>query len=193
MPRFTEHEKDAIRKKLFKKGEQLFVQHGIKKVTIEDLTKAVGIASGSFYSFFDSKESLYLEININMQNSIFSLLQDEIANKKHMTSKELAKYIIKCIIEKFCVDPIFTMLDMETWNHISRKVSSDLLKRHLEQDVQMIAFISQLGVEFRYSPEQTVKSIELLLLIARDTTNSSDYADAFSILVDGTISRLILD
>lgn len=41
---------------------QLFQTNGISATTIEDITKASGIAKGAFYKHFDSKESLILEL-----------------------------------------------------------------------------------------------------------------------------------
>ncbi len=59
---FTDREKKIIRNDLIKTGRELFGTYGLKKTSIEDLTKAVGIAQGSFYTFFTSKEELYLEV-----------------------------------------------------------------------------------------------------------------------------------
>jgi AcrR family transcriptional regulator len=63
MPRaFKEEEKERIRAKLLEAGRSCFLRYGLKKTTIEDLTQPAGIAKGSFYLFFDSKEALYIEI-----------------------------------------------------------------------------------------------------------------------------------
>jgi len=63
MPRpFTETERETIRAKLMKAGRACFLRYGLKKTTIEDLTRPAGIAKASFYLFFDSKEKLFLEV-----------------------------------------------------------------------------------------------------------------------------------
>lgn len=59
---FTDRERTAIRNDLIDAGRELFGKYGLKKTSIEDLTKTVGIAQGSFYTFFKSKEKLYLEV-----------------------------------------------------------------------------------------------------------------------------------
>ena len=43
-------------------GRACFLRYGLKKTTIDDLVKPVGIAKASFYLFFDSKEALYMDI-----------------------------------------------------------------------------------------------------------------------------------
>lgn len=62
MPRFSESEKEIIRQKLLAEGERLFAAYGIKKVSIDEIVRAAGIAKGSFYTFYASKEHLYMEI-----------------------------------------------------------------------------------------------------------------------------------
>jgi len=63
MPKpFTAVQKETIREKLMEAGRACFLRYGLKKTTIEDLVKPAGIAKASFYLFFDTKESLYLEI-----------------------------------------------------------------------------------------------------------------------------------
>ena len=54
---FTEREKEIIRNDLINTGRELFGTYGLKKTSIEDLTKAVGIAQGSFYTFLIPRKS----------------------------------------------------------------------------------------------------------------------------------------
>ena len=63
MPKpFTAVQKETIRAKLMETGRACFLRYGLKKTTIDDLVKPVGIAKASFYLFFDSKEALYMDI-----------------------------------------------------------------------------------------------------------------------------------
>jgi len=63
MPRaFTEVEKEKIRERLFAAGRSCFTRYGLKKTTIDDLVKPAGIAKSSYYLFFDTKETLYVEL-----------------------------------------------------------------------------------------------------------------------------------
>ena len=63
MPRpFTEGEKDLIRTRLLQHGERLLSAHGLQKTNVEELARAAGISKGAFYKFYESKESLLLDI-----------------------------------------------------------------------------------------------------------------------------------
>ena len=60
MPRFSNMEREKIREKLMQEGERLFTSFGLKKVSIDEIVQAAGIAKGSFYSFYTNKEHLYI-------------------------------------------------------------------------------------------------------------------------------------
>ncbi|MFX1600510.1 MAG: TetR/AcrR family transcriptional regulator [Promethearchaeota archaeon] len=63
MPKaFTTEEKKIIKNNIINKGVEFFGTYGLKKTNIEDITNAVGIAKGSFYSFYNSKEELFLDV-----------------------------------------------------------------------------------------------------------------------------------
>ena len=54
---FTQEQKDEIQGKLIEAGLELSGAIGFKRMTISRITKAAGVAVGSFYIFYDSKES----------------------------------------------------------------------------------------------------------------------------------------
>jgi AcrR family transcriptional regulator len=63
MPReFTDAERERIRERLRETGRDLFARYGLAKTTIADLTDPAGVADSTFYTFYDSKEALYLEL-----------------------------------------------------------------------------------------------------------------------------------
>lgn len=193
MPRFSKSEKEFIYNKLLEKGEQLFIQHGIKKVTIADLTNAAGIAAGSFYSFFESKEGLFVEIVILKQDIIYADIKKVLDNQRHLPPKDLAYSAIKRLFQDFYKEPIFNMVDENSWSHLSRKISSKLLSRHLEQDLKMIELVTQFGVNLRYSYKQTVDVLQVLLITIKNILNNPNYSDSIDIIIEGTVNQLLVD
>lgn len=59
---FSDEQRERIREGLIDAGHELFSRYGLGKTTIDELTDPVGIATSTFYRFFDSKEELYVEI-----------------------------------------------------------------------------------------------------------------------------------
>lgn len=63
MPRpLTEIEKSTIMDIMYNKGIQLIRLKKLKSITVEDVTSASGIAKGTFYAYYKSKEEFLYEI-----------------------------------------------------------------------------------------------------------------------------------
>lgn len=58
----TQYEMNLQKQKLLEKGKELLLSYGVKKTSIEDITKAAGMAKGTFYNYFKSKEEFFLEL-----------------------------------------------------------------------------------------------------------------------------------
>lgn len=59
---FTAEQQESIREELFLKGIQLIRRLGVKRTTVEKLTRECGIAKGSFYLFYPSKEEYLMAL-----------------------------------------------------------------------------------------------------------------------------------
>ncbi|AWW27473.1 TetR/AcrR family transcriptional regulator [Acetobacterium sp. KB-1] len=90
MPKIYSNEKrQEIRNQLMIVGLELIKQHGLKKMSIHALTKSVGIAQGTFYNFFNSKEMLVYELANAYQQSINHKLDEIIKAKGHLERNDL--------------------------------------------------------------------------------------------------------
>ncbi len=52
----------ARRKQLLEVAEELFLQHGYAKTSVSRIVKTAGVAQGTFYLYFSSKEAILLEL-----------------------------------------------------------------------------------------------------------------------------------
>lgn len=59
---FTEEERLLVQEKLRRIGLKLFSEKGIKGVSIRELTSAVGIAQGGFYTFYADKTDFLVDL-----------------------------------------------------------------------------------------------------------------------------------
>ena len=50
------------REAFLKVGEELFSRLGYRDVSIEEITRSAGVGTGSFYTYFPSKEAFYGQI-----------------------------------------------------------------------------------------------------------------------------------
>ncbi len=70
MPQFSARKRAFIQEKLIRTAAELFAQSGVRKTAIDRITAATGIAKGSFYAFYSSKEHLYTAVLADVHRSI---------------------------------------------------------------------------------------------------------------------------
>ena len=61
---------------------RLFIEHGQKETTVNAIVKAVNIAKGTFYHYFESKDDLILTLRANYMRGFMTLTADYIAQCK---------------------------------------------------------------------------------------------------------------
>jgi|AntRauTorcE11897_2_1112592.scaffolds.fasta_scaffold64493_1 AcrR family transcriptional regulator len=140
MPRgFTEKEKKKIKELLINEGERLFARYGLKKTSIKDLTNAVGIAQGSFYKFFSSKEVLYFEIIEQNEKEIKYKLLSEDIQKGEINKKIFREFLKKAmkLIEEYPL--IKNMYNSDEYQQMLSKLPKDKINEHINDDTDTLA------------------------------------------------------
>lgn len=61
---------------------RLFIQNGMKETTVNEIVKAVNIAKGTFYHYFESKDDLILMLRANYMRGFLALTADYITQCK---------------------------------------------------------------------------------------------------------------
>ena len=72
-------EKDEKIKNILASATELFAQKGYHDVTMEEIAAAVGVAKGTLYLYFPSKEELYWGILERGLHDLFARLEEEAA------------------------------------------------------------------------------------------------------------------
>lgn len=72
------HEKSPVtrrgqrtRERLVDAGWRVFESKGFMDTRITDITEAAGVATGSFYSYFDTKEQLFAEVALRFSRKVY--------------------------------------------------------------------------------------------------------------------------
>ncbi|KGP72884.1 TetR/AcrR family transcriptional regulator [Pontibacillus yanchengensis] len=143
MPRgFTEKEKEKITETLMSEGKRLFSQYGLKKTSVNELAKAAGIAPGSFYTFYQSKEALYFDIIEQEEEAIKnSFIQYEIPKEEN--TKQAIKDLLMQTFAMIEENALFSQLYLEQ-NHeaLLRKLPDEKLQAHFDNDSETLALIT---------------------------------------------------
>jgi len=168
MPRaFNQTEQMAICDGLKAAGRQYFSAQGVVRTSVEQLTTAAGIAKGSFYKFYASKELLFFELLEESQNRIRSLYLSP-SKKQAEKNRKSFEIITRKVFEEFCSDPFIHIMSKEhELLAITRKVPTGYLQRHQADDR---AFIKELIDTWNAAPrppsvDQIAACLTMLVLL----------------------------
>lgn len=195
--KFNEHEKKTIEDALIEQGKTLFATFGFQKTSISDITKKVGIAQGTFYTFFQSKEMLYFHILELEEAKIKEQLMNVELFKKYQP-KQALKLILKEMIKTVETNPFIRELYVgSTMEAILKRLPADVLEEHFHHDTDsMLPFIEKLqeaGIALKKEPEMIgslLRSLFVLTLHEKEigTAMYHDTIDLFiDLIVDGIV------
>lgn len=196
MPKkFNELEKARIEHKLMECARELFIRYGIKKTSVEDLAKGAGIATGSFYSFYQSKEELFFDLLEAEEAQIRSVLMKQALNRP--LNKESFTLFLMDSFKLISENPIIQQILLsESFEALIRKLPSERLERNFNQDQDMLyPFIQKwqtAGLLRTKSPELIISMIRSLILLSLHKREIGDsvYEDTIQLIISALAEGL---
>lgn len=194
---FNEKEKNLITQALIEQGKKLFSQYGFHKTSIREITQRVGIAQGTFYKFFQSKEALYFTIleqeeeKIKKQLAQIDFFQDN-------TPKEAIKQTLLLLIKTVEANPLIR--DLYFGNHLQqilKKLPPETLEKHFNQDTDSLTlFIDQWkkeGITITQDPEIVAGIFRSLFLLTlhQQEIGANIYEDTIEVLIDLIVDGIV--
>lgn len=174
MPRaFSAKEEILIRDHLIRTGRDLFARQGVRRTSVEQLSSGAGIAKGSFYKFYLSKEVLFFEILEQIQASVRAPLIDPTSSNERADFVEALKLSITAIKDQ----PLLSIVtDQQSLGNLARKLPSDILDQHEKQDQEFVRrLIMKWNRREKRPPRNEVAShLALILLIQFSPTVLGD-------------------
>ena len=99
MPKiFDEETREDIRGQMLDNGFSLIKRFGLKKTTIEDVTRASGVAKGTFYNFFKTKEEFVYQIIIYKRRLIKARYAEMVSDNDNVVDRALMRDMLYKII-----------------------------------------------------------------------------------------------
>ena len=146
---FTDEELEHIRSALIQAGLRLSKELGLQKMSVEKLTAAVGIAKGSFYMFFGSKEDFILEVAEYTGAQTQKMLLSRLNGRRKMSAHEFMEFFSEYLHSDFDLMNGLTVEDF-FW-----------LKKHIKKQVL-------------FDPDEQIKTAELWLSLINDVRPGVD-------------------
>ena len=146
---FTEDEMARIRSALIEAGIRLSKELGLQKMSVEKITESVGIAKGSFYLFFGSKEDFILAIVEYAGKETQKMLLARLNGRRQMSAHEFMEFFNEYLHSDFDLMNGLTVGDF-FW-----------LKKHIKKQVL-------------FDPGDQIKTAELWLSLIDDVRPGVD-------------------
>jgi AcrR family transcriptional regulator len=185
--------REVRRERILKVASELFSLKSYHDVTVDEIAGAVGVAKGTIYLYFPSKERLYLEILEDSFEAIESLLEKEIAKSDSAPVK--LKKVLRLIFE-------FYEMNLDVLRILSRD-ETHLIREHFQftehwrlRRIKLYEKILEKGQrEGSFRPMNTklvaiiifglVRSVMFYYKIDRSASEISD--GVFSVISDGIL------
>lgn len=89
---FNENNREQIRQKMLDNGYALLKHTGVKRMTVSDIARASGLAKGTFYTFFPSKEEFIYQIILYKRETVREKYESLIAAHGKIGREELTEF-----------------------------------------------------------------------------------------------------
>ena len=134
---------NKTKRKIFEASMQLFADKGYDATSIEEITASVGVAKGTLYYHFSSKEEIF---NFLVDEGV-KLLKNSISIKTEKLSNSLDKLRAIVLIQikiLFKYEDFMTIILSQIWGNDDR---SKLCKKYVFEYIQMIEEIVKEGIK----------------------------------------------
>ena len=193
MPKFSQNERQVITQKLTSAAEKLFCEYGLKKVTIEEIAKAAAIAKGSFYAFYPSKEELYFSILVDCQKRMWQQMDVYLSEHQQLTPRALVKQTLLFMFDLMNQYPLIQRTDSETMTLLMRKLPSEVIGKHTDEDAQALQLFQHYGVRFTQPIEVVAKTFQVFYgsVVMLENKEEQIRNQVISVMIDGLVNELV--
>lgn len=157
-------QREKVKNSIIDMTTSLFKENGYDKVSVEDITKAVGIAKGTFYNFFSSKRDILM---IWSEHKFLNLDIEEATRKDRCIEdnlRNLIKILINTISEDYTLFASFLRELMFVYNENSLQGRFDL-KPVLLSVISNSKDYSEIGKEYMEAKIKLMRSVLFLEML----------------------------
>lgn len=159
------------------------------KTNIDELCSKSGIAKGSFYTFFDSKEKLFEVLN-GIQNRLISSVDEILSN---MPPKEGFAKALKMLYRLYDKNPFLYSPTNTDYITLLNKIPKEMLSQLEYSNVQSFySLIERHNLKLKIEKEKAFGVCNALLsslLLKEDI--GYDYIEVFDFMVDNLVEHIL--
>ncbi len=195
MPKtFSEQEKAYIQERLLQEAKKCLAQYGIRKTTVDELVRRVGIPKGTFYLFYESKERLLFDVILQFNDDIQTELLSEISALESIPNADTLTDIIFRLYRRLDDSFLPRLMQDGEMEFFMRTLPPELAKLHAEHDDNRVRDLLKLlpGMhEERAEVFSAALRCVFLTLLYKGEIGEAIFDDTLRILIRGIVIQLL--
>lgn len=186
---FNESNFKEYREILIESGLALIKEGGFKNVRIESVTKRVGLAKGTFYTFFPSKEEFVYQILIFYRDKAKKYFDELTANGKLLEKEEARGFFIFLFSSE---NNIYTFLNQEDYDFLRARWPEEYSLNPKADETTSLWMLSKMNIrqdiEWKLMANY-MKSITIVTM-EKNLLHMDFYNETISLLIDSMLDYL---
>ena len=181
--------RDKVRIQLLETGFELIKQHGMKKTSVSEIAKKTGIATGTFYNFFPSKEEFIYQLVVYKRQSVKAAFEELTANGK-AGREQFRRYLRRIYLED---NDVFQYLSDEEINILRSRWKEEYWKneRNDEQTSKwVLSCLSGLKQDVNWKVFANFTKSISLIRHGKDKLYEEEYEATIEMFIDAIIDHL---
>ena len=188
---FTEDQNETIRRDLIREARRCGVTIGMKKTSVEQLTRAVGIAKGSFYKFYESKEMLFFAVLENIHSELYGVADHALSEANGLPPSERAAKAVLAACRWLSETQALVFVENDA-EFLLRRLPDEVKTAHYHDDETHIrALLEGGGLQPKGGIALAAAAIRgLILTVSHQEQIGAMYPQVLDILVRGACREL---
>ncbi|WP_026658712.1 TetR/AcrR family transcriptional regulator [Butyrivibrio sp. AC2005] len=196
MPKsYSDQEREYIIQRLKEEAAKCLAQYGVRRTTVDELVKRVGIPKGTFYLFYKSKELLLFEVIQDQHEAINNELADALSKVavRDLSADTLTDLIFE-FFKKTDEMPILKLLDTDEVELLVRKLPREVVEAHFQDDTDTI---EQMLSMFPIKKNLNVKVVSAAFhavyfaTLHKAEIGEENYDEALRLLIYGIVKQMM--
>lgn len=190
---FNEEEKKEIKDKLLDIGFPMLKKYGLVHMSVPKIAEAAGIATGTFYRFFKSKEYYIYQLIVHQRSLLLSqMIPDEVkAGKRKLTKDEVRSFIL-LIVDKD--RSIYANLKLSDEEKLFKDVEnfSPNIQKEQQLSEQFLNMIDSPKDKIDFAVVSNLIKVLAITSEAKDELHEEGYARTVTLIIDMILGELYM-
>lgn len=164
----SQTEQDQLSQQILETASGLYLKYGLKKVTMDDISKAVGKSRTSIYYYYKNREEVFQAVLANLIREVISEIDANMKKRNTFEGK----------IEEFCLSKIKTSEERSSFfraieagmdNEEKSKHITDAHNRMMEAERSLLLNLFSVSISSHEIPDVSIEEQEIIIFILQSS------------------------